>query len=60
MGKKLLLTRSRDQCAANCCTNFNYSLGLGFGDGLELWLSSGHLLLTGGGLELGFWVMVLE
>ena len=28
------------------CTNFNCSLGLGFGDGLGLWLSSGHLLYT--------------
>ena len=33
---------------------------LGFGDGLGLWLSSGHLLLSGDGLGLGFWVMVLE
>ena len=32
---------------ANWCTNFNCSLGLGFGDGLGLWLSSGHLLLSG-------------
>ena len=33
-----------------------------FGDGLGLWLSSGHLLLSGDGLALGlgFWVMVLE
>ena len=47
-------------CAANWCMNFNYSLALllGFGDGLGLWLSSGHLLLSGDGL--GFWVMVLE
>ena len=44
MGKKTVFSRSRDQCAANWCTNFNYSLGLGFGDGLGL----------------GFWVMVLE
>ena len=51
---------SRDQCAENWCTIFNYSLGLGFGDGLGLWLSSGHLLLSGDGLGLGFWVMVLE
>ena len=60
MGKKLFFRgpRSRDQCAANWCTNFNCSLGLGFGDGLGLWLSSGHLLLSGDGL--GFWVMVLE
>ena len=28
--------------------------GLGFGDGLGLWLSSGHLLLSGDGLGLGF------
>ena len=27
---------SRDQRAANWCTNFNCSLGLGFGDGLGL------------------------
>ena len=60
MGEKLFFSRSRDQCAANCCTNFNCSLGLGFGDGLGLWLSSGHLLLSGDGLGLGFWVMVLE
>ena len=26
---------------------------------LGLWLSSGHLLLSGDGLGLGFWVMVL-
>ena len=39
---------------------FNCSLGLGFGDGLGLWLSSGHLLLLRDGLGLGFWVMVLE
>ena len=53
-------SRSRDQCAANRCTIFDCSLdlGLGFGDGLGLWLSSGHLLLSGDGL--GFWVMVLE
>ena len=25
----------------------NCSLGLGFGDGLGLWLSSGHLLISG-------------
>ena len=25
-----------DQCAANCCTNFNCSLGLGHGKGLGL------------------------
>ena len=31
IGEKLLLSKSRDQCAANCCTNFNCSLGLGFG-----------------------------
>ena len=35
-------------------------LGFGFGDGLGLWLSSGHLLLSGDGLRLGFWIMVLE
>ena len=29
-------------------------LGFGFGDGLGLWLSSGHLLLSGDGLGLGF------
>ena len=34
------------------------SLGLGLGDGLGLWLSSGHLLLSGDGLGLGFRVMV--
>ena len=55
---KTVFSRSRDQCAANWCTNFNCSLGLGFG--LGLWLSSGHLLLSGDGLGLGFWVMVLE
>ena len=43
-----------DQCAANCCTNLNCSLGLGFGDVFGLWLSSGRLLLSGDGLELGF------
>ena len=32
-----------------------YSLGLGFGDGLGLWLSSGNLLLSRDGLGLGFW-----
>ena len=33
--------------------NFNCSLGLGFGDGLGLWLSTGHLLLSGlGGIVL--------
>ena len=58
--RKTAFSRSRDQCAANWCTNFNCSLGLGFGDGLGLWLSSGHLLLSGDGLGLGFWVMVLE
>ena len=41
--------------------NLNCSLGLGFGDRLEgLRLSSGHLLLSGDGLGLGFCVMVLE
>ena len=39
--------------------NFNCSLGLRFGDGLGLWLSSGHLLLSGDGLGLGFWVRVI-
>ena len=33
---------------------------LEFGDGLGLWLSSGHLLLSGDELGLGFWVMVSE
>ena len=56
--RKTAFSTSRDQCAANWCTNFNYSLGLGFRDGLGLWLSSGHLLLSGDGS--GFWVMVLE
>ena len=59
-GEKLLYSRSRDQCTANQCTNFNCTLRLGFGDELGLWLSSGHLLLSGDGLGLGFWVMVLE
>ena len=58
--RKTVFSRSRDQCAANWCTNFNCSLGLGFGDGLGLWLSFGHLLLSRNGLGLGFWVMVLE
>ena len=58
--EKLLLSRSRDQCAANWCTNLNCSSGLGFGDGLGLWFSSGRLLLSGDGLGLGFWVMVLK
>ena len=30
---KTVFSRSRDQCAANWCTNFNCSLGLGFGMG---------------------------
>ena len=38
----------------------NCSFGLVFGDGLGLWLSLGHLLLSGDGLGLGFWVMILE
>ena len=58
--RKTAFSRSRDQCAANWCTNFNCSLGLGFGDRLGLWLSSGNLLLSGDGLGLGFWLMVLE
>ena len=58
--RKTFFSRSRDQCEANWCTNFNCSLGLGFGDGLGLWLSSGHFLLSGDGLGLGFWVMVSE
>ena len=47
-----------DQCAANWCRNFNCSLGLWFGDGLGLWMSSGHFLLSrdADGLGLGFWV----
>ena len=52
-------TASARQIGARTC--FNCSLG--FGDGLGLWLismSSGHLLLSGDGLGLGFWVMVLE
>ena len=61
MGEKLFLLtlRSRDQCAANRCTDLDCSLGLGLGfqDGLGLWSSSGHLLLTGDGLGLGFWVL---
>ena len=36
------------------------TLGLGFGGVLGLWLSSGHLLLSGDGLGLGFWDMVME
>ena len=52
----MLISRSRDQCAANWCTNFNCSLRLGFGGGLGLWLSPGHLLLSGVGLGLGVWV----
>ena len=36
--------------------SFNCSLGLGFKDELWLWLSSGHLLLSGDGLGLGFWL----
>ena len=47
----------------NWCTNFiffNCSLGLGFGDWLELWLSSGLLLFSGDADGLGFWVMVSE
>ena len=62
MGEKLFFSRSRDQCAANWCncTNLNCSLRLGFGDGLGLWSSSRHLLLSGDGLGLGFWVMVSE
>ena len=35
-------------------------LSLGFGDEFKLWLSSGHILLSGGGLGLGFWVMASE
>ena len=54
IGEKLLLTRSRDQCVVNWCTNFNCSLELGFGDGLGLWLSSGHLL-SEDRLGLRFW-----
>ena len=58
---KTVFPRSRDhECAANWCTNFNCSFGSGFGDGLGLWLSSGHLLLSGDGLGLWFWIMVLE
>ena len=55
---KTVFSRSRDQCAANWCTNFSFncSLGLGFCDWLGLWLSSAHLLLSGDGLG----VMVLE
>ena len=50
----MLLSRSRDQCAANWSwyTNFTCSLGLGFVDG-RFGLSSGHLQLSGDGL--GFW-----
>ena len=58
--RKTVLSRSRDQCAVNWCMKFNCSLGLGFVDGLGLWLSSGHLLLSGDRLGLGFRVMVLE
>ena len=50
--RKTVFPRSRDQCAANWCTSFDCSLGLGFGDRLGLWLSSGHLLLSGNGLGL--------
>ena len=59
IGEKLF-SRSRDQCAANWCTNFNSLLGLGFGDRLGLWLSSGHLLLSLSGDGLGFCVVVSE
>ena len=47
--RKIVFSRSRDQCAANWCKNFNCLLELG--DGLGL--SSGHLQLSGVGL--GFW-----
>ena len=47
-----------DQCAANWCANFNCSLG--FGDGLGLWLSLRHLLLSEDRLGLGFWVTGLR
>ena len=30
------------------------------GNGFGLWLSSGHLLLSGDGSGLGFWAMVFE
>ena len=40
----MFFSRSRDQCTAKWCTNFNYSLGLGLAEGLGL----------------GFLVMVLE
>ena len=53
--RKTVFSRSRDQCAANWCTNFNCSLGLG--DLLGLWLNSGHLLLSGDGLGLGFCIL---
>ena len=52
IGEKLFFSRSRDQCAANWCTNFDCSLGLGFRDGLGLWLSSGHLLALTRALQL--------
>ena len=54
-GQKTVFSGSRDHCAANWCTNYNCSLGLGFGDRSGLWLSSGHPLLSGDGLGLGFW-----
>ena len=43
------------QLSARSFILFYCSLGLGFGDGLGLWLSSGHLLLSGDGL--GFRVL---
>ena len=44
--QKNVISRSSDQYAANLCTNFNCSLGLGFGDGLGLRPCYGPLFLS--------------
>ena len=54
--RKTAFSRSRDQCAANWCTNFNYSLGLGFGDGLGTSSAfRGWVRVLGYGFGLWFW-----
>ena len=58
MGEKLFFrghVTIAGQIGARTFQPYNYSLRLGFDDGLGLWLGSGHLLPSGDGLGLGFW-----
>ena len=56
--RKTVFSRSRDQCAANWCTNFNCSLGLGFGDGFWGWVFFRVMVEFGTSSAFRGWVRV--